>query len=80
MKKLLPFLILILTTVVMSQTSQVVLDSAGRKIMIKPDGTWEYVLEKVEKAEINKSIIADDLSTLAPFLEKNKKYLEKSEF
>jgi len=62
-------------------TEQIITDSSGRKIILKPDKTWDFVVEKSATAvSKGKKIVGDDAKQIAGILSTIKEKLAKSEF
>lgn len=80
MKILLPLFVLMFAFSAFGQNGQVVTDNTGKKILIKPDGKWEYLIEKPVISESGKNLIADDGSNIANLLMKYRDQMKKSEF
>lgn len=60
---------------------QIITDSSGRKIILKTDKTWDFVVEKSATAvSKGKKIVGDDAKQIAGILSTIKDKLAKSEF
>ena len=73
---LLPFF----AELVVGQPDQIVTDNAGRKIVLKADKTWDFLVVKPPPPVSDKRIVSDQVEEIANLLESIKAKIVKSEF